>query len=326
MRIKAGIAGAAGYTGGELIRILLRHPYVDIVFVHSQSQSGKKVAEVHRDLFGYTDLEFSLGLPEAEVIFLCLGHGDSRKFLEENKAKIAASTRIIDLSQDFRLSPASFSGEKFTYGLPECNKEEIAGSKYIANPGCFATAVQLALLPLSAAGFLENKTIHISATTGSTGAGQQLSGTSHFSWRQNNLSVYKPFAHQHLEEISRQLKKTGPEYDEIVFIPQRGAFTRGILAAVTVAYTGSQEEAEKLYGEYYREAPFTHLIPFEADLKAVVNTNSCHIQLLASNGHLLIVSVIDNLLKGACGQAVQNMNIMFHLPESAGLHLKASAF
>lgn len=323
MKIKAGIVGSAGYTGGEMLRLLVNHPDVEIVSVHSNSNGGNLVSDVHTDLLGDTDLRFSEQLSQdIDVLFLCVGHGTAKKFLEETP--IADHIRIIDLSQDFRLSEAA--GDKWIYGLPELNREAIKGARYIANPGCFATCIQLALLPLAAKQLIKSE-VHINATTGSTGAGQSLSTTSHFSWRNNNLSVYKAFEHQHLHEIGRSLVQLNASFDApISFIPQRGDFTRGILAAVYLDCDLSLEEANTLYHEYYAGHPFTHVSRNNTDLKQVVNTNKGLLHIEKHGDKLLIISMIDNLLKGASGQAVQNMNLMFGLDERQGLRLKASAF
>lgn len=323
MKIKAGIVGGAGYTGGEMIRLLINHPAVELAFVHSSSNAGNLLSDVHTDLFGDTDLRFTDQLSqEVEVLFLCVGHGDARKFLEANP--VAAHIRIIDLSQDFRLKENA--ADKWVYGLPELNRERIRQARYLANPGCFATCIQLGLLPLAVGGLLKSD-IHINATTGSTGAGQRLSGTSHFSWRNNNLSVYKAFEHQHLNEIGESLKQLDGSFDkEMNFVPQRGDFTRGILAAIYVDSQLSAEDALRIYEDYYADHVFTHVSEKNIDLKQVVNTNKGLVHVEKHGGKLFIVSIIDNLLKGASGQAVQNMNLMFGLPESEGLRLKAQAF
>ena len=321
-----GIVGGAGYTGGELLRILVNHPYVDIAFVHSNSNAGNLVSDVHTDLFGDTDLKFTNELSQdIDTLFLCVGHGDARKFLEANK--FDSRIKIIDLSQDFRLNQKStIDDRKFVYGLPELNKEKIKSAHNIANPGCFATCLQLGLLPLAKAGLL-NSEVHISATTGSTGAGQKPGSTSHFSWRNNNLSVYKAFEHQHLNEIGESLTQLQPNFEHrINFIPYRGAFPRGIMASIYIDCNLTLEEAEKLYQDFYAEAPFTHLSKANIDLKQVVNTNKCLLHLEKHGNKLLILSITDNLLKGASGQAVQNMNLMFGLDETVGLRLKASYF
>lgn len=323
MNIKAGIIGGAGYTGGEMIRILINHPSVEIKFVHSNSNASNLISSVHEDLFGDTDLRFTDELSnDVDVLFLCVGHGNAKKFLEENQ--IDKSIKIIDLSQDFRLK--ANSGNSWVYGLPELNREKIKAASYIANPGCFATCIQLGLLPLAAKGLLRSE-VHLNATTGSTGAGQGLSATSHFSWRNNNLSVYKAFDHQHLNEIGESLKQLDPTFDEVLnFIPQRGDFTRGILAAMYLESDLTAEEAQKIYQDYYESHVFTHVSEKNIDLKQVVNTNKALIHVEKHGTKLFIVSIIDNLLKGASGQAVQNMNLIFGLEEGTGLRLKASAF
>jgi N-acetyl-gamma-glutamyl-phosphate reductase len=324
--IRIGIAGGAGYTGGELLRILIYHPFAEIVFVHSNSNAGKPVSDVHTDLFGDTDLAFSDSFsPDIDVLFLCVGHGDARKFLDANQ--IGESIKIIDLSQDFRLSQNAVHGKrKFIYGLPELNKEAIKTADNIANPGCFATCIQIGLLPLAASGKL-NAEVHINATTGSTGAGQSPGATTHFSWRNNNLSIYKAFEHQHLNEIGESLVQLQKEFDkELSFIPQRGNFTRGILAAMYLQSDLTLEEAQQIYANYYESHPFTHLSRKNIDLKQVVNTNKALVYLEKHGNQLLIISIIDNLLKGASGHAVQNMNLMFGLNETEGLRLKGAAF
>lgn len=325
-QIKAGIIGGAGYTGGEMLRILVNHPNVDIAFVHSNSNAGNYVYEVHTDLFGDTDLKFTGELStDIDVLFLCVGHGDAKKFLEANP--IPDSVKIIDLSQDFRLSQNSTLNTKtFVYGLPELNRDAIRSAQNIANPGCFATTIQLALLPLTAKGLLDNE-VHISATTGSTGAGQSLSPTSHFTWRNDNLSVYKAFNHQHLNEIGQSLKQLQPGFNQpLNFIPYRGDFTRGIFASVYTESNLTGEEALKLYQDYYAGHPFTHVTDRNIDLKQVVNTNKVFLQVKKHDNKLFIISILDNLLKGASGQAVQNMNLLFGLDERAGLRLKATGF
>jgi N-acetyl-gamma-glutamyl-phosphate reductase len=320
-KIKVGIIGAAGYTGGELLRILLRHEAVDLVFAHSNSQASKAISTTHTDLVGDTALIFShsFDLKAVDVVFLCSGHGQSAKFLKENF--VPDGLKIIDLSTDFR-----DGSDGFVYGLPELKFQEISKAKKIANPGCFATAIQLAILPLAKAGLL-SADIHVSAITGSTGAGQSLSESSHFSWRNNNVSIYKAFTHQHLTEINASIKSLMPSWEqEISFIPYRGNFTRGIMANVYTEFSGSLFEALDLYKDYYKEAEFTHIIDQTADLKMVINTNKCLLELQKHGKKLLITSIIDNLTKGASGQAVQNMNIMFGLSQSTGLLLKPSAF
>ena len=323
--IKAGIIGGSGYTGGELIRILLNHPNATIDFVFSTTRAGKKITTAHPDLLGVTDLVFTGEInKDVDVVFLCLGHGNSTSFLKENE--FSKDTKIIDLSNDFRLeADAVIDGKAFVYGLPELKKEEIKKAKYIANPGCFATAIQLALLPLAKAHKLD-RPIHVNAVTGSTGAGVSLSATSHFSWRNNNVSWYKPFTHQHLGEINESLHSLQENTGEIFFLPNRGNFTRGILATAYTEFEGSLEEAYELYKDFYKDATFTQVTEEDINLKQVVNTNQCHIHLHKHNNTLLITSAIDNLLKGASGQAVQNMNLAFGFKETEGLQLKAGVF
>jgi N-acetyl-gamma-glutamyl-phosphate reductase len=324
--IRIGIAGGAGYTGGELISVLINHPHAEIVFVHSNSNAGKPISDVHTDLFGDTDLKFSDTLSQnIDVLFLCVGHGDAKKFLDANP--INENVKIIDLSQDFRLiNNSTLAKRNFVYGLPELNRESIKKSNNIANPGCFATCIQLGLLPLATSGNL-NSEIHINATTGSSGAGQSPGATTHFTWRNNNLSVYKPFEHQHLNEIGESLTQLQKNFnEEISFIPQRGNFSRGILAAMYLESSLSLEQAQKLYSDYYESHPFTHLSLKNIDLKQVVNTNKALVYLEKHGNKLFIISIIDNLLKGASGQAVQNMNLMFGLDEMAGLKLKGIRF
>ncbi|NAY92086.1 N-acetyl-gamma-glutamyl-phosphate reductase [Muricauda sp. JGD-17] len=323
--IKAGIIGGSGYTGGELIRLLLNHAETEIDFVFSTTRAGKPIASAHQDLLGLTDLGFTGQInPDVDVVFLCLGHGNSMKFLSENT--FATKTKIIDLSNDFRLREnAAFGGNHFVYGLPELNKEHIKNAMTIANPGCFATAIQLALLPLAKDGLLDNE-VHINAMTGSTGAGIKPSETSHFSWRNNNISWYKPFTHQHLGEIGESLKSFGNQIGKLLFLPNRGNFTRGILATAYTQFEGSLEEARKIYDDFYSTSLFTHFSDEPIHLKQVVNTNNCHIHLHKHEDVLLITSAIDNLLKGASGQAVQNMNLMFGFDEGEGLKLKAGVF
>lgn len=324
--IKAGIIGGAGYTGGEMLRILVNHPQVEIAFVHSNSNAGNLISDVHTDLFGDTDLRFTDQISQdIDVLFLCVGHGDARKFLEANS--FDERIKIIDLSQDFRLARNSqLATRNFVYGLPELNKEKIKTAHNIANPGCFATCIQLGLLPLASKGLLKSE-VHINATTGSTGAGQSLSKTSHFSWRNNNLSIYKAFEHQHLNEIGESLTQLQGEVKEALnFIPQRGDFTRGILAAIYTECDLTEDEAYKLYEDFYADAAFTHVSRKNIDLKQVVNTNKCLVHLEKHGNKLFIISITDNLLKGASGQAVQNMNLMFGLEENSGLRLKAIGF
>jgi N-acetyl-gamma-glutamyl-phosphate reductase len=324
--IRIGIVGGAGYTGGELLRILINHPRAEIVFVHSKSNAGKPISDVHTDLIGDTDTKFSDTLSQdIDVLFLCVGHGDARKFLDANS--IAERIKIIDLSQDFRLSQNSIHGNRnFVYGLPELNKEKIKNADNIANPGCFASCIQIGLLPLAASGNL-NAEVHINATTGSTGAGQSLGATTHFSWRNNNLSIYKAFEHQHLNEIGESLIQLQKDFNkELSFIPQRGNFTRGILAAIYLESDLSLEEAQQIYTNYYASHPFTHISKKNIDLKQVVNTNKALVYLEKHGSKLFIISIIDNLLKGASGHAVQNMNLMFGLDETEGLRLKGMGF
>lgn len=331
--LKAGIIGGAGYTGGELIRILINHPEVEIAFIQSKSNAGKFVYEIHSDLINETSLKFAGGKisPKGgdlegtiDVLFLCVGHGDAKKFLEE--APALKGVRIIDVSQDFRLSKnAEFKDRKFVYGLPELNKEEIKSAENIANPGCFATAIQLGLLPLAKAGLL--KDIYTTGITGSTGAGQSLSATTHFSWRANNISAYKTLTHQHINEIGESLTRLQPEKPvDLSFVPWRGDFTRGIFISSQMSCDLSADEITNLYKEYYKEEVFTALSDDPISLKQVVNTNKCLIHLEKVGNKLVVHSIIDNLLKGASGQAVQNMNLMFGLEETAGLKLKANFF
>lgn len=322
MKINIGIIGGAGYTGGELLRIVLNHPQVNIAFVNSKSQAGKPVYSTHTDLIGETDLLFTDQMPfdEVQAIFLCSGHNESKKFLAENT--IPESLKVIDLSTDFR-----DQSNGFVYGLPELQRDLIKTATKIANPGCFATSIELALLPLANAGLL-NEDVHVSAVTGSTGAGQSLSATTHFSWRNNNISIYKAFTHQHLKEINQSIKTLQPAFGKAVnFIPYRGNFSRGIMANVYTKFAGTIEEAKELYKNYYASHPFTHLSEAaEIDLKQVVNTNKCILHLEKHDDNLLITSVIDNLTKGASGQAVQNLNLVFGLEETTGLKLKSVGF
>lgn len=319
--IKVGIIGGAGYTAGELIRLLLIHPEVSLRWIHSTSNAGNPLASVHGGLTGDTDMVFSDTHPlgEVDLVFLCSGHGASRKFWSENS--MPEGLKVIDLAQDYR-----DCSDGYVYGLPEANREEIKNATRVANPGCFATSIQLALLPLASAGILPDQ-INVTGITGSTGAGVKPGPTTHFSWRNDNLSVYKPFTHQHLTEIGMTLRKLQPGLQaDISFIPVRGDFPRGIFSMVTLSLPDGGDELRKLYTEFYASSPFTHVSGKEVDLKQVVNTNKCLLQLTAHEGKLLIVSAIDNLLKGASGQAVENMNLMFGLPEDTGLRLKASAF
>ena len=319
--IKAGIIGGAGYTAGELLRILVNHPEVDIEFVHSSSNAGNYLYDVHEGLFGDTEQKFSdsYDLNAIDVLFLCSAHGKSAEFWSENSRP--EKLKVVDLAQDFR-----DESEGYVYGLPELQREKIRKADKIANPGCFATAIQLALLPLAAAGYLKGD-INVTAITGSTGAGVKPGATTHFSWRNNNLSTYKVFEHQHLKEICRNLGNLQPEMDaEVNFVPMRGDFARGIFASVTLDCPLDQEQAQELYEVYYTGAAFTHVSAKPVDLKQVVNTNKCIVAVEKHGSKLVITSVIDNLLKGASGQAVQNMNLIFGLPENMGLKLKASAF
>ncbi len=319
--IKVGIIGGAGYTAGELLRILVNHPEVEIVFVHSTSNAGNFLYDVHGGLFGDTQLRFSdsYDLSAVDVLFLCSAHGKSREFWAENARP--AGLKVVDLAQDYR-----DESEGYVYGLPEWQRDRILVADKIANPGCFATAIQLALLPLAAAGLLKS-TVHVTAITGSTGAGVKPSATTHFSWRTDNLSTYKVFEHQHLKEIGRNLGiLQGADSIDIQFVPMRGDFARGIFASVTVETSLTGEEALKLYQDYYAGAAFTFVSDRPVDLKQVVNTNKAIVAPEVHGGTLVVSSVIDNLLKGASGQAVQNMNLIFGIPETTGLKLKASAF
>lgn len=321
--INVGIIGAAGYTGGELLRILLHHSGVDIQFVHSNSQAGKSVCDLHTDLIGDTDLVFTstLDFSKTELVFLCVSHGEAKKIV----GQIPESVKIIDLSQDFRISNKT-EKRAFVYGLPELNKEAIKTAKNIANPGCFATAIQLALLPLAAQNLLQSE-INITATTGSTGAGQSLSESVHFSWRDHNLSVYKAFTHQHIAEIKQSITGVQPAFNKsLIMIPQRGAFTRGIFSQLVIDTEKSEAELNSIYTKFYENHPFVFVSSKSIDLKQVINTNKCLLHLQKHENKLVVLSIIDNLLKGASGQAVQNMNLMFGLDEREGLKLKASAF
>ena len=329
MRIKTGIIGGAGYTGGELIRILLNHPGVDIAFVHSRSHAGQPVHAVHQDLLGETELQFAndispLGEGGIDLLFLCLGHGESRKFITENK--IADKIKVIDLTNDFRLAAQSSSGKRqFIYGLPELNRDQIRSAQNIANPGCFATAIQLGLIPLAKAGLL--KDIYTTGITGSSGAGQSLSETAHFSWRANNIQAYKTLTHQHLDEIGESILQLQPGTDiDLSFVPWRGDFTRGIFVSTIIHCDLSLPEINRLYSEFYHGHPFAHISRNAIFLKQVVNTNKAIIQVEKAGSKLVVHSIIDNLLKGASGQAVQNMNLMFGLDETTGLKLKANYF
>lgn len=323
-KIKAAIAGGTGYTGGELIRLLLNHPDVEIVSAISTSIAGTSIASVHTDLTGDTDMKFSNDLRgDEDVLFLCLGHGISRDFI--NSHRIPDNCKIIDLGNDFRTDNL-FQGKDFTYGLVELNKEAIKKSNYIANPGCFATAIQLALLPLAEKKQISEE-IHIHAITGSTGAGKKLAETSHFSYRNSNISVYKVFTHQHLDEIKKTLTSLqGGALPQINFIPMRGDFTRGIFASVYTAMDGDVNEIISEYRRFYQDSPFVHVSDAPLNMKDVVNTNKCLIHIEKHYQYIYITSIIDNLIKGASGQAVQNMNLMYSLNEDTGLKLKATAF
>ena len=333
MAIKVGIIGGAGYTGGELIRLLIHHPGVSVSFIHSRSNAGKPVHAVHQDLLGDTELNFSGDLnDEIDVLFLCLGHGESKKFLTENK--ISDKIKVIDLANDFRLTQSSqLAARNFVYGLPELNRDKIKKANNVANPGCFATTIQLGLLPLAKAGLL--KDVYTTGITGSTGAGQSLTNTSHFSWRENNIQAYKTLTHQHLGEIHQSLHQLQESFPGsppnggaggLNFVPWRGDFTRGIFISSQVRCDESQVELNKLYEDFYSGQPFTHITKEPVFLKQVVNTNKCIIQLEKVGSMLVVHSAADNLLKGASGQAVQNMNLMFGLDETAGLNLKANYF
>lgn len=324
--IKAGIIGGAGYTAGELIRILFNHPNTEIDFVFSTSNAGNALSVVHQDLIGSTKLHFTDTInPSVDIVFLCLGHGNSKKFLQQNQ--FSANTKIIDLSNDFRLTADSvFEKKEFVYGLPELNKEAIQKANYLANPGCFATAIQLAILPLAKAGLIKDD-IHVNAVTGATGAGTSLSKTTHFTWRDNNFSYYKPFIHQHLGEINQSINQLQLGFEnEVIFMPNRGNFSRGIFVTMYTKFDGSFEEGISLFEEFYKDAKFTFVSAQNLHLKQVVNTNKCLIHVHKHNDKLLITSCIDNLLKGASGQAVHNMNLMFGLEETEGLQLKGTYF
>lgn len=323
--IKAGIVGGAGYTGGEMIRLLINHPAVTISFIHSTSNAGNKVSKIHADLVGETDLVFTDSLHnDIDVLFLCVGHGDAGKFLAANK--IADTVKLIDLSQDFRLvSKSQIDNRKFVYGLPELNKEAIKSANNIANPGCFATAIQLGLLPLAKAGVLGD--VYTTGITGSTGAGQGLSATSHFSWRANNIQAYKSLQHQHINEIHQSLQQLqGNDGMYVNFVPWRGDFTRGIYVSSIIDCGLPLEEIKQLYKTYYSGQPFTHISDSMIDLKQVVNTNKCLLYIEKQGSKIVVHSAIDNLLKGASGQAVQNMNLLFGMEETLGLKLKAAGF
>ncbi|MGM9672188.1 MAG: N-acetyl-gamma-glutamyl-phosphate reductase [Bacteroidaceae bacterium] len=320
--VRVGILGAAGYTGGELIRLLINHPQAEIVFANSESNAGNLICDVHEGLMGETDMRFTAEMPfgEVDVVFFCFGHGKSRAFLQEHT--IPSHVRIIDLAQDFRIA-----GEHdYVYGLPETHRQEISTCMHLANPGCFATCIQLGLLPALKAGIISGD-IHTNGITGSTGAGQKPGATTHFSWRNDNISIYKTFTHQHLHEINQTIHELQPQYvGQMFFIPQRGCFTRGIFVTSYARCNTPIEEVKAIYEDYYRDAAFTHVVSTSPDMKQVVNTNKALVYVERYADQLLMVSCIDNLLKGAVGQAVENMNLMFGLPEDTGLRLKASAF
>lgn len=326
--VRVGIVGGAGYTGGELIRVLLRHPGVTLAGIHSRSNAGQPVYKVHTDLLGDTDLTFTDILPtDVDVLFLCMGHGESKKFLEASLP--SPSVRIIDLSQDFRLDENGkrplVNGSPIVYGLPEWHREEIKKAMHVANPGCFATAIQLGLLPLAKEGWLTEA--YSTGITGSTGAGQSLQPTTHFTWRADNVSAYKTLTHQHLREVRQTLRALNPLVDpKVNFVPWRGNFTRGIFVSSTVTCDAPLKDIQELYRRYYEGHPFTHLSAEPIDLKQIVQTNKCVLQLEQVEDKLVVHSAIDNLLKGASGQAVQNMNLMFGLGEKTGLDLKAGSF
>ena len=333
--IKVGILGAAGYTGGELIRLLLNHPEAEIVFANSESNAGNLISDVHEGLVGDTDLRFTAEMPfeKVDVIFFCFGHGKSEQFLKEHT--IPEHVKIIDLAQDFRVRSEELGVRSeelgvrswpWVYGLPEINKAEIAQAQHVANPGCFATCIQLGLLPAANLNLLKYD-VSVNAITGSTGAGQKPGATTHFSWRNNNLSIYKPFQHQHIAEIRQSLAQVQGHLDvDIDFIPYRGDFARGIFCTEVIRTKAPADEVIQAYKDFYADAAFTHYVDKPLDLKQVVNTNKCLLHIDAFENKLLVTSCIDNLLKGAVGQAVQNMNIMFGIDETAGLRLKASAF
>ncbi|MBR3612313.1 MAG: N-acetyl-gamma-glutamyl-phosphate reductase [Bacteroidaceae bacterium] len=321
--IKVGIIGGAGYTAGELIRLLLGHPEVEIKFVHSSSNAGNRITDVHAGLLGETELLFTDEMPfeEIDLLFFCTAHGDTRKFLESHQ--LPDELKVIDLSMDYRIKSHEHD---FIYGLPELNRRATCKSRYVANPGCFATCIELGLLPLAKEHLLKGD-VSVNAITGSTGAGVKPSATTHYSWRNNNISIYKPFTHQHLAEIMQSVKQLQPDFDgEIDFIPYRGDFPRGIFATLVVKCDIDIETIYKLYESYYERDSFTHIVNKPIDLKQVVNTNKCLIHLEKHGNKLLITSIIDNLLKGASGQAVHNMNLLFGLEETVGLKLKPSAF
>ena len=322
-KVRIGVLGAAGYTGGELIRVLLNHPQAEIVFANSESNAGNKVYAVHEGLLGETEMEFTDEMPfdQVDVVDFCFGHGKSEAFLKEHT--IPAHVKIIDLAQDFRIAAP---GHDYVYGLPETHRPQISGCNHLANPGCFATCIQLAMLPALAHGLISGD-IHVNGITGSTGAGQKPGATTHYSWRNDNISVYKTFTHQHLLEINQTVQELCPGYDgRVLFIPQRGCFARGIYVTAYAKCDASLEDVQKAYADYYADAAFTHFTTKSPDMKQVVNTNKAVVYVEKYQDQLLMICCIDNLLKGAVGQAVQNMNLMFGLDEKAGLGLKASAF
>lgn len=321
--IKVGIIGGAGYTAGELIRLLINHPDVEIIFINSTSNAGNRITDVHEGLYGETDMRFTAELPldETDCLFFCTAHGDTRKFMESHT--VPEHVKIIDLSMDYRIKSEEHD---FVYGLPELNRRAICEANHIANPGCFATCIQLGVLPL-AKHLMLNSDLHVNAITGSTGAGVKPSATSHFSWRNDNISIYKPFTHQHLAEINQSLVQLQNSFNsQINFIPVRGNFSRGIFATTYLDCKIELSEIRRIYEEYYSDHSFTFVVDKNPDLKQVVNTNKCLIYLQKYEDKLLIVSMIDNLLKGASGQALHNMNLLFGLEETVGLHLKPSAF
>lgn len=318
---RVGIIGGAGYTAGELIRILLNHPYAELAYVQSSSNAGNRLCDVHEGIYGETEMTFCEDFPleDVDVLFLCSGHGKSTEFWSSRKCP--SSLKVIDLAQDFRDESCGY-----VYGLPEINRERLRAAQLVANPGCFATAIQLAVLPLASAGLLKGD-VAVTAVTGSTGAGVKPGATTHFSWRNNNLSAYKAFEHQHLKEINMNVLRMQPAFSgSIDFVPMRGDFARGIFASVQIRFDGSQQDAQEIYREFYKDAAFTFLYDGNLDLKQVVNTNKGLVTVEKHGSKLLVNSAIDNLLKGASGQAVQNMNLLLGLDEKAGLKLKASAF
>lgn len=324
--IKAGIIGGSGYVAGELLRSLSLHPHTSISFVHSRNYAGQSIQSVHEDLYALRDISFTSEIiTDVDVIFLSLGHGHSKEILE--KTSLSPKTKIIDMSNEFRLKDAAnFKGNTFVYGLTSLNKEKIQSTQFIANPGCFATAIQQALLPLAKAQWIDNE-IHVHALTGSTGAGRSLLDTTHFSWRSNNISIYKAFRHQHLDEIRESLQQLQEGFDqEIHFLPLRGDFSRGIFASVYMKTDRFEEELNELYRSFYKDAPFTHISDSSIHLKQVVNTNNSILQIQKIDGKVLITSIIDNLLKGAAGQAIENLNLMYGWPQDTGLQFKANYF